>query len=88
MTLSIMTDIDIDRLVRDTFLGGDVNFPLGDDDDLLSEGVCDSLGLVQIAAELEKRISGLKIADQDITRDTLGTVGKIRDFVAARVTTN
>ena len=83
MALSTMIDIDIDRLVRDTFLGGDANFPLEGDDDLLSEGVCDSLGLVQIAGELEKRIPGLKVADQDITRDTLGSIGKIREYITA-----
>ena len=83
-----MDDVDIDRLVRDMFLGGDVNFPLGNDDDFLSEGVCDSLGLVQIAAELEKRIPSLTIADQDITRDTLGTIEKIRGYVAAHANTS
>ena len=73
----------IREAVLDLFVGGDYSFPLEPETKMIEAGVCDSLGLVQLAAELERRFPGLKIQDQDITRDNLGTVQSIASFVRA-----
>lgn len=76
-----MNDSEIQELIRDQFLAGDATFPLAADTDLLAEGICDSLGLVTLASALQQRVGGLRIADQEITRDNLGSPGSIGRFL-------
>ena len=64
-------------LVRELFLEDDESFPLEPDLDLVEGGICDSMGLVQLASMLEQRFEGLEIQDQDVTRETMGSVGAI-----------
>lgn len=68
-------------VVVELFLGGDRGFPLDDDTNLISAGICDSLSLVQLAARLESEIPGLRIQDQDVTHETMGSIGAIAEFV-------
>lgn len=79
-----MTEAELKTLVCDLFLGGDGSFPIAGDTDLLAEGICDSLGLVQLAGELEARVGGLRILDQEVTRESLGSLEAIAAFVAAK----
>ena len=67
--------------VFDLFLGGDRSFPLEDDTNMIAAGICDSLGLVQLAADLESKFGGLQIQDQDITHENLGSVQAIAGFI-------
>jgi acyl carrier protein len=76
-----MTDDEIKRLICDLFLDGDVDFPLTPDMQLLEEGICDSLGLLRLGLEVEKRNPGLKVRDQDVTRDNFGSITAIRSFL-------
>jgi len=62
------------------FLGGDSSFPISLETDLLEQGICDSLGLTQLAAELERLDPGLRFQDQDITRENLATIEAILSF--------
>lgn len=66
------------------FLGGDLSFPISGDTKLLEEGICDSLGLVQLASEIEKKTPGIRIRDQEITRANFGTVDAILGFLATK----
>jgi acyl carrier protein len=66
------------------FLGGDLSFPIASNTRLLEEGICDSLGLVQLAAEIERRTPGIKIRDQEITRENFGTPEAILEFLAGK----
>jgi acyl carrier protein len=79
-----MNEQDLKALVCRKFLGGDADFPLDRDTKLLDEGICDSLGLVRLAAELEKRMPGLKVADQEVTHQNFGTIGSILQFLSAK----
>lgn len=72
------------ELICKMFLGGDTSFPIEPDTHLLEDGICDSLGLVQLAGELEKRTPGIKIRDQEITRDNFGTPASILRFLASK----
>lgn len=71
-------------LICQRFLDGDTDFPLDADTRLLDEGICDSLGLVQLAGAIEKRLPGLKIQDQDITKENFGSIAAIRAYLARR----
>ncbi len=73
---------EIEGIVRRLFLGGDASVPLTENTRLLEEGICDSLGLLSLAMELEKRLPGLKVRDQDITPEHFGSIGEICRFVA------
>lgn len=79
-----MTGQEIKEIICKRFLGGDLDFPLERDTQLLDEGICDSLGLVQIAQDLEQRCPGLVIQDQDILRENLGSIAAIERFLETR----
>jgi acyl carrier protein len=72
------------EIIRERFLGGDTTIPLEAGTLLLEEGICDSLGLVQLALELERRIPGLKIRDPEINRQNLGSITAIVAFLAKK----
>jgi acyl carrier protein len=76
-----MVESDLKALICKSFLDGDTDFPLALDTNLLEEGICDSLGLVRLAGKIEKQIPGIKIRDQEITRDNFSSMRKILAFV-------
>jgi acyl carrier protein len=79
-----MTEQELKALICKKFLDGDTDYPIGLDTNLVEEGICDSLGLVQLAGKLQDKVAGLQIRDQEITRDNFGTMGRILAFVAKK----
>ena len=79
-----MTASDLRDLICKMFLNGDTSFPIADDTHLLEEGICDSLGLVQMAAELEQRVPDLRIHDQEVTRENFATIAAILAFLTRK----
>ena len=79
-----MTESDLREIICDKFLGGDREFPIAADTRLLEEGICDSLGLVQIVSELEGRVPALRVPDQDVTRDNFGSIAAILEYIGRR----
>lgn len=79
-----MNETDIRHLICKRFLGGDLDFPIKADTRLLEEGICDSLGLVQIVSELEGRYPALRIPDQDVTRENFGSISAIMRYIGER----
>lgn len=73
----------IKNVVIDLFLGGNREIPLDPELDIVQAGICDSLGLVRLATTLESTFPGLKVQDQDVTRENLGSVRAIASFVHA-----
>ena len=71
-------------LVRRLFLGGDASIMLDPDTKLVEEGICDSLGLVTLALELEKQYPPLRILDQEITRQNLASIRDILLFLGRK----
>jgi len=71
-------------LVRRLFLGGDASIMLDPDTKLVEEGICDSLGLVTLALELEKQYPPLRILDQEITRENLASIRDILLFLGRK----
>ena len=79
-----MNETDIRNFICDKFLGGDREFPFERDTQLLDEGICDSLGMVQIVVEFEHRFPGLKITDQEVTRENFGSISAMLDFLGRK----
>ena len=71
-------------VIVELFLGGDTSFPLEPKTSLIEAGICDSMGLVQLAAALEERFPGLRIDDQDITHENMGSSLAISEFMQRR----
>ncbi len=77
-------EAELRRIIGKLFLGGDPDYPIGVDTDLLREGICDSLGLVELASEVEARYPGLRIADQDITAANFASIGRMMAFLRSK----
>ena len=71
----------IKRVVCDTFLGGDMGFPIERDMSFIKHGICDSMGLVTLAAALEREFDGLKIQDQDISHEGMGSIAAVGELI-------
>jgi acyl carrier protein len=79
-----MQESELRALVCKQFLGGD-DAPIEADMDLLEAGICDSLGLVRLVAELERAVPGLKVLDQEVTRQNLGSIQAMGDFIRRKL---
>ena len=62
-------------------LGG---IELTDDLELVESGIIDSFALTKIVATLETAYPGLRIPDSDATVDNLGSIDRIKAYLAAR----
>ena len=76
-----MTESEVTDLICDLFLSDDPEFPIEPNTQILDEGICDSLGLVKIANEIELRVDRLTVDDQDIVRKNFGSVNNIVNFI-------
>jgi acyl carrier protein len=56
------------------------DFVLNDDDPLLERGVVDSMGIAEMLTFLDDEF-GVKVADDEITEDNLGSLRAIATFV-------
>lgn len=69
--------------VRGTFLYARPDFDLSPELPLLERGVVDSTGVVELVEFLQDEFK-IKVADEDITEENLGTIGAIAAFVSRR----
>jgi acyl carrier protein len=79
-----MNEHDLKEIICRKFLGGDLEFPIAPDTKLLEEGICDSLGMVQIVSEIEGRYPALRIPDQEVTRENFGSISAIMRYLSRR----
>ena len=69
--------------IEDNFLYMHPDVDLADGDDLLSAGVVDSLGFVELVEEVESRY-GIAIEDTEITEENFGSIDSIVRFVSSK----
>jgi acyl carrier protein len=81
-----MDEQEVREIICHKFLDGDMEFPIEVETRLLEEGICDSLGLVQIVSEIESRYPALHILDQEVTRENFGSIAAILNYVARKQT--
>lgn len=74
---------DVRAFIQESFLYMRPDLELQDDDELLGQGIIDSLGFVELVEEIQTRY-GITIADVEITEENLGSVSAIVRFVAAK----
>jgi acyl carrier protein len=74
----------VTQYVRENFLYARPDYPLGDDDRLLDDGVIDSMGAVELVAFIEDRF-GVGIPDDEITEDNFGSIAAIAGFVGRKL---
>ncbi len=58
---------------------------LKDEDDLLSKGIIDSLGFVELVEEIQSKY-GLSVEDVDITEDNFGSIEAMAGYVEGKRT--
>jgi acyl carrier protein len=56
------------------------NARLNDDEDLLSAGILDSLGILQLVAHVEKTF-GIQIPDEDVVYDNFKSVAALTSYL-------
>ena len=87
MTMQVETSEMISQEVRtfivSNFLSEGDEHELDDDDLLLEGGVIDSGSVLMLVAYLEDRFN-IKIGDEDLFADKLGTIERITAFVVSR----
>jgi len=80
----MITAAAVASLICRLFLNGDESMAVSLDTKLIQEGICDSLGLVTLALELEKQYSPLRILDQEITQENFGSIRELLRFLSQK----
>jgi len=73
--------------VRENFLYMRPDWKFGDDDPLLGAGVIDSIGVIELVEFLQSAFH-VKVADDEIVEQNLGTLNAIGRFVHGKVPGN
>lgn len=84
----MMIEKRLEAIVRDLFMGGDTEPHIDSDENFVESGICDSLGLVKLAAALETEFPGIRIYDQEINRDTIGSLDLLNVFIRSKLEGN
>lgn len=71
----------ISAIIHGLFIRGREARSLDPDLDLLQNGICDSLGFLTIALEIEQKYPSIKILDQEIDPVNFGSIRKICMFL-------
>lgn len=74
---------DISRYITDELATDIPGFTLEPDDDLVAQGVLDSLGILTLVAFLEEEFS-IVVADDDVVPEHFFSVRSIEEFVNAK----
>lgn len=72
--------------LQDNFLYMRPDFVLADDDQLLEQGVLDSMGVLEMLTFIEDTY-GVKAADDEVSEANLGSLAAIARFVASKRST-
>ena len=70
---------EIRRFIAWTFRDGSVA-GLADDVPLVTSGLVDSAGVVEVVAFLEQQF-GIRVLDEDVTVENFDTIGRLADYV-------
>ena len=85
MKMKMTIEQKLMTIIRDLFMGGDAEAGIDPGDDFIEAGICDSLGLVRLATALEAEFPGIRIHDQEINRETIGSLSLLLEFVPEKL---
>ena len=71
---------EIRQFILDTFLFGQSEDSLGDDDSFLATGIIDSTGILEVLGFLQTRY-GVELTDKELVPENLDSVNRIVSFV-------
>ena len=74
------------RYIQDELLHGRMN-DLQAEDDLLSSGVINSLGILQLVSFVEERM-GIEIPDEDVVYENFHSVAALADYLEGQQATS
>ncbi|MGH7616527.1 MAG: acyl carrier protein [Gemmatimonadaceae bacterium] len=85
MKASTETDViaRVRTFIQENFLYMRPNFEVGPDDGLLEQGIIDSMGVLDLLNFLEEAFD-VRVSDDELTEENLGTLRSIGRFVAAK----
>ena len=66
-------------------MGGEPEAQTSPNEDFIESGICDSLGLVRLATALEAEFPGVQIHDQEINRETIGSLALLKVFIQTKL---
>lgn len=69
--------------IEENFLYMRPDFELQNDQSLMSNGIVDSMGVMEMIQFLEEEF-GVEVSDEEITEENLGSLDAIAGFVARR----
>lgn len=69
--------------IEENFLYLQPDLELSDDQDLLAQGVVDSLGFVELVEEVQGRF-GVTVEDIEVTEENFGSIAAVCEYVARR----
>ena len=70
------------EFIAEELLSGEL--PVGDDDNLLADGMVDSLGVVRLVGFIEQQF-GYKTPPGDVTIDHFRTVNQLAEYLESRI---
>jgi acyl carrier protein len=76
---------DLREFVIDTFLFGNEDAKLSNDDSFVEMGVIDSMGILNLVSFVETRY-GVEVANADLVPEIWDSVGRIARFVTSKET--
>jgi acyl carrier protein len=79
-----MDERELRNHICEVFLAGDLQSPIDADTLLLDEGICDSLGIVQMVGWIESQCPGIRIWDQEVTRENFGSINRTLSFLRSK----
>jgi acyl carrier protein len=79
-----VTDVEVRRILTED-LGRDLT-GIGPGDSLLEAGILDSLAVLELVAAIEQRY-GIRVADDEMMPETLGSIAAIQSLLARRQVT-
>jgi len=78
------TEQEIRQFIIDNFLFGDLETELANDDSLLSRGIIDSTGVLELMTFLEDKYA-IKILDDELVSQNLDSVNGLVQFINRKV---
>jgi acyl carrier protein len=76
---------DLRQFVIETFLFGNDDGQLSNDDSFIDRGLIDSMGILNLVSYVEKEY-GIKVADTELVPEIWDSVSRIARFIASKET--
>ncbi len=83
MSLTTPSEPRVREFIQSTFLYARPDLHLEIEDDLLGQGIIDSMGVMELIEFLQNEFS-VTVPDQDLTEQNLGTIGAITRYITER----